>query len=561
MSPGINMGAILGIIFVIIIIGVAGMIFMNMSDTMLKVAEKQSDPSANTHPFHVNSTANFTGAPVYMTVTRAAYPGLFNDIQNNQNNFRVTRGTSGKTADVIPHYTEVVDTNNFRIWVNTDASTLNNTVISVNPLHYSTYDHSSAATFKNMMLTDTASIYHFSGNLQDTMGNFHGAAVDGATTASAAGRYGNYLSLNGTSQASNLGDLGTTYVNGVTVAAWVNTTDNGGYPSILSSIGYDAGVNFTTTLAGWDYYQLSGPATGAQDFRGAVFDGRYVYYVPYGAGSAARTLRYDTTGAFDAAGSWSLYDMTGTALGARDFYGAVFDGRYVYYMPYGAGSAARTLRYDTTQDIGLGLSSTMASNSFGAAPLAPTFAVGIDPTAGGLRMVSAPTNLTPNTWTHVAGTYDGQTVSLYVNGALAASRTYTTVEPAIQSTGDAYIGGSYNGSTWFSGGIDEAIIIPRALPASEIAILGTYPNYLDEVTLNIGDRQVPVSYDTLTMVDVDAQDTTMEHGHQPGSLYEGTEKYLGGLTSLTGTAANVLIIVMIALLILGGMYMWMNREQ
>ena len=505
-----DMRGVIGIIAVIVVIGVVGMIFMMMSDTMLGVAEKVSSPSDNIHPLNVNSSENYTdGVPTYVVLTQAAYPGLFSDIQNNQKNFRMVTGTSGKASYVIPHYTEKVDGSDFKVWVKVpDISTLNDTVISVNPLHYSTYDHSSASTF-GVFDPGAESIYHFSGNLQDTMGNYHGVAVDGAATSSAAGRYGNYLSLNGTSQASSLGDLGTTYVNGVTVAAWVNTTDNGGYPSILSSIGYDAGVNFTTTSAGWD-----------------------------------------------------KYDMTTVDAGLKGYIGAAFDGRYVYFVPNNNGASfGKVARYDTSQDIGLGLSGAMASNSYGAAPLAPTFAVGIAPTSGGLRMVSAPNNLTPNTWTHIAGTYDGQTVSLYVNGALAASRTYATVVPAIQSTADTYIGGSYNGTTWFSGGIDEVVIVPKALTAAEIKVLGTSPNYLEQLTLHDGTYQVTLQYNALNDVVVEPRDPTLEHGADAGATYEQTEKYLMDLTDLTGMSAGIVIIVMVAGLIFAGLFVFMKRDD
>jgi len=667
-----DMRGVIGIIAVIVVIGVVGMIFMMMSDTMLGVAEKVSSPSDNIHPLNVNSSENYTdGVPTYVVLTQAAYPGLFSDIQNNQKNFRMVTGTSGKASYVIPHYTEKVDGSDFKVWVKVpDISTLNDTVISVNPLHYSTYDHSSASTF-GVFDPGAESIYHFSGNLQDTMGNYHGVAVDGAATSSAAGRYGNYLSLNGTSQASSLGDLGTTYVNGVTVAAWVNTTDNGGYPSILSSIGYDAGVNFTTTSAGWDKYDMTTVDAGLKGYIGAAFDGRYVYFVPNNNGASfGKVARYDTTADFSVAGSWSRFDMTTVDADLKGYPGAAFDGRYVYFVPYNNGASfgkvarydttadfsvagswsrfdmttvdadlkgyhgaafdgryvyfvpnyngasfgkvarydttadfsvagswsrfdmttvdadlkgyigaafdgryvyfvpnnngasfGKVARYDTSQDIGLGLSGAMASNSYGAAPLAPTFAVGIAPTSGGLRMVSAPNNLTPNTWTHIAGTYDGQTVSLYVNGALAASRTYATVVPAIQSTADTYIGGSYNGTTWFSGGIDEVVIVPKALTAAEIKVLGTSPNYLEQLTLHDGTYQVTLQYNALNDVVVEPRDPTLEHGADAGATYEQTEKYLMDLTDLTGMSAGIVIIVMVAGLIFAGLFVFMKRDD
>ena len=86
-------------------------------------------------------------------------------------------------------------------------------------------------------------------------------------------------------------------------------------------------------------------ATGlpSGSYSGTVFDGRYVYFAPDGAGGAA--LRYDTTVAFDSTRAWTTFDLTGVDASARGYRGAVFDGRYVYLVPSTAG--ARLARFDT----------------------------------------------------------------------------------------------------------------------------------------------------------------------------------------------------------------------
>jgi len=88
---------------------------------------------------------------------------------------------------------------------------------------------------------------------------------------------------------------------------------------------------------------------------GAVFDGRYVYYVPYANSVVAR---YDTQGEFEDAGSWIAYDAGCTSgLKTKGYDGAVFDGRYVYFIPFWEGEDrfhgfhARVLRYDTQKDF------------------------------------------------------------------------------------------------------------------------------------------------------------------------------------------------------------------
>jgi len=87
-------------------------------------------------------------------------------------------------------------------------------------------------------------------------------------------------------------------------------------------------------------------------FLGAVFDGRYVYFVPQHDRERrhGKALRYDTHGAFKDPASWEGYDAEETSgLDARGYYGAAFDGRYVYFVARTDGKRhhTRMLRYDT----------------------------------------------------------------------------------------------------------------------------------------------------------------------------------------------------------------------
>jgi concanavalin A-like lectin/glucanase superfamily protein len=71
--------------------------------------------------------------------------------------------------------------------------------------------------------------------------------------------------------------------------------------------------------------------------------------------------------------------------------------------------------------------------------------------------------LTP-TWTHLATTYDGSRIRLYVNGRLVA--TTTQRGPLVTGSGALTIG-NYCGDR-FDGLIDEVRVYDRALSASEI---------------------------------------------------------------------------------------------
>jgi hypothetical protein len=76
--------------------------------------------------------------------------------------------------------------------------------------------------------------------------------------------------------------------------------------------------------------------------------------------------------------------------------------------------------------------------------------------------------LTTNTWTHLAGTYDGITVRLYVNGVQVSSRAQTG--PIAVSANPLQIGGDSVYGQYFQGSIDEVRVYNRALSAAEIQV-------------------------------------------------------------------------------------------
>jgi glucose/arabinose dehydrogenase len=104
---------------------------------------------------------------------------------------------------------------------------------------------------------------------------------------------------------------------------------------------------------------------------------------------------------------------------------------------------------------------------------------------GGEQNAIGPAALPLNTWTHLAVTYDGAAVRLFLNGAQVASKTQTG--NAAVSTGVLRIGGN---SIWtaerFNGRIDEVRIYNRALTAAEIQTDMTTP-----VGAPAGDTQPP----------------------------------------------------------------------
>jgi hypothetical protein len=79
---------------------------------------------------------------------------------------------------------------------------------------------------------------------------------------------------------------------------------------------------------------------------------------------------------------------------------------------------------------------------------------------------SGTAQLPVNTWTHLAATYDGATLRIFVNGAQVGSQPVSG--SLVTSTNVLSIGGSTVWGEFFDGWIDEIRVYGRALTASEI---------------------------------------------------------------------------------------------
>ena len=80
-----------------------------------------------------------------------------------------------------------------------------------------------------------------------------------------------------------------------------------------------------------------------------------------------------------------------------------------------------------------------------------------------LRGASA---LTTNTWSHLAATYNGSALTLYLNGVSIGTQAGTG--SIATSTGALRLGGNAIWPEWFQGDIDEVRVYNRSLSAAEI---------------------------------------------------------------------------------------------
>lgn len=83
------------------------------------------------------------------------------------------------------------------------------------------------------------------------------------------------------------------------------------------------------------------------------------------------------------------------------------------------------------------------------------------------------------TWTHIAGTYDGANVKIYVNGTLAATQAKTGLLGYTDSTLRIGLGIPGSSLQYFKGWIDDVRIYGRALTPAEVSLL--YSNTTDLV--------------------------------------------------------------------------------
>jgi hypothetical protein len=84
----------------------------------------------------------------------------------------------------------------------------------------------------------------------------------------------------------------------------------------------------------------------------------------------------------------------------------------------------------------------------------------------GYGVVDGGTTIQFNTWYHVAMTYDGSVLNLYVNGALDGTVAASgSIAPTAQPL---RIGGPSSGPWWFKGRVDEVSLYNRALTSSEV---------------------------------------------------------------------------------------------
>ena len=296
-------------------------------------------------------------------------------------------------------------------------------------------------------------------------------------------------------------------VSGLTMGRCVGNVFDGRYMYYVPYahsvvVRYDTHRGFTDS-ASWNAFNAANTSgLNTRGYDGAVFDGRYVYFIPFWEGKSVhegfhgKFLRYDTRGRFTDTASWRGADAGRTSgLLTVGFNAAAFDGRYIYCAPWREGTTpkgamiphGRVLRYDTT---GTAASFSLRCVDYGhngglcAAVPGPAFLVNTDK---GVINVRANRNLAPGKH-HLAGVYDGTSVSLFLDGILVNRMPGSGKIAANDS--DLTLGMLQDGMGDFKGSISEARISNIARSASWIAT--QYANHsAPEAFCRLGPEEKP----------------------------------------------------------------------
>lgn len=263
-----------------------------------------------------------------------------------------------------------------------------------------------------------------------------------------------------------------------------------------------AGTTFATpvTLTSWEGHAVAvdappqSDAGGSWSFRSWSDGGAAAHTIVTPAAATTYTATYaqtpaglvaaysfdagSGTTAVDSSGNGNAGTLSGAAWSQGGRYGSAlsFDGSNDWVsVPDSASldlSGAMTLaawvrpirlggwRTVLVKERASGIVYSLYADQAGGRPAGQVVVGGGEQTADG----SAPVAI--GVWTHLAATYDGSTVRLYVGGTLAAS----TAAPGSMaaSSGPLRIGGNGIWSEWFDGLIDEVRVYDRALSAAEI---------------------------------------------------------------------------------------------
>ena len=242
--------------------------------------------------------------------------------------------------------------------------------------------------------------------------------------------------------------------------SWVtNNATNGAH--VITAVARDAANN--TTISAAVNITISNSGTGAP--AGLVA----AYSFEEGSGtSTADASGQSNTGTLNGGATWSAAGKSGKAVSFNGTSGMVTVAdkasldltSAMTLSAWVNPSANANWRTVLLKEAGTALVYALYSSDTASLPNAYITTGGTDKSAVG------PSALPVNAWSHLATTYDGSNIRIYLNGALV--RTVAATGNMAASTGALRIGGNSIWGEYFAGLIDEAHVYNRALSAAEV---------------------------------------------------------------------------------------------
>ncbi len=220
------------------------------------------------------------------------------------------------------------------------------------------YTHGNATMNGNVLL------YHLNdlgstSTVVDTSGNAANMAcgILGCPTTDPNGQFNAAARFNGTSNFLNAGSPASlNNVSAITLETWIKPNKSSG-DGFYQPIVEKWSTRSSMSVENFSFFNVTDITSTLQSYAGGIFDGRYVYYVPFADKSGGTTnyssnfVRYDPRMAFDSQASYSYYDLHNVHPALAGFSTGVFDGRYIYMAGTNNGTAyvGVVTRYDTTK--------------------------------------------------------------------------------------------------------------------------------------------------------------------------------------------------------------------
>ncbi|MBF0205220.1 MAG: hypothetical protein HQK67_13195, partial [Desulfamplus sp.] len=118
---------------------------------------------------------------------------------------------------------------------------------------------------------------------------------------------------------------------------------------------YNTGKPFADP-ASWELFETRTLHPDSRGFHGAINHGQYIYFVPYlrlGKEYSGRLARYNKSREFCDPDSWLSIDLTNFNSRACGFVSGTCEGKYIYLAPYfdGTDRYGQVARYNTEADI------------------------------------------------------------------------------------------------------------------------------------------------------------------------------------------------------------------